>query len=62
MKGRIGPLVFISVSGKDAHIHVTLQGLINDLTKAAQKIYDPVVQPRFWIEPAVIFHANMDIG
>ena len=62
LKGGIGALVFVGVAGKNADVGLPLQGNVNHLAQASQKINHPAIQTGFAVKPPVIFHADVDVG
>ncbi len=60
--GRVGVAGLVGVAGKEDQVHLVLQRILDDLAQPPQKVHDPAIEPRNGIEPAIIFHAYVQIG
>ena len=56
---RWGP---IHITGQQHGIELLVYGVIEETCQALQEVHQPRVQPRGWVETAVVFGAEMKIG
>ena len=60
--GGVGVAGLEGISGKDHQVYLVLQAIVDQIIKAVQKVEHPPIDARGRVEPAIVFHADVQVG
>ena len=62
LPGGIGIAVFVDVAGENRQVNIVFQGIINGQVDRAGEIQQTTIQTSGSIQPAIVFHAEVDVS